>query len=284
MQNHYDTLGVKSYTSTEGINRACNRLAHKYKEDTTGSSETKLKEMEEACQILTNHKKRAEYNSFLNNRETQSELPSKDAKIATEPIPRNVKQKPFDDTIQFLKTRFFSLSEFFAQGILGFAAAKIITYFIRSELPLLTFFTENFLGFVILFSAFIAILKLGQYFLELDHFKAVCYWVGVACFVFFMSDIIPGNIFLNGVSSPSDEKILPYPENFHFMEQTLNRNEILQLQSVLAKDADVYPEGFVTGVYGELTHRALIRYQKKHGLPAKGYYGEQTKALIMHSQ
>ncbi len=41
------------------------------------------------------------------------------------------------------------------------------------------------------------------------------------------------------------------------------RSNVTQLQSCLARDPSVYPEGLITGYFGPLTQRAVIRFQEK---------------------
>jgi peptidoglycan hydrolase-like protein with peptidoglycan-binding domain len=45
---------------------------------------------------------------------------------------------------------------------------------------------------------------------------------------------------------------------------------VRQLQSVLARDTEVYPQGLVTGYYGVLTLRAVERFQRKYGIVRSG--------------
>ena len=73
-----------------------------------------------------------------------------------------------------------------------------------------------------------------------------------------------------------------YVNNASYLQnkQNLTYSEVKALQTALAKDKSIYPEGYITGTYGELTHNALIRFQKKYGLSSEGYYGPQTEAKI----
>ncbi|MBI2096864.1 MAG: peptidoglycan-binding protein [Candidatus Sungbacteria bacterium] len=53
------------------------------------------------------------------------------------------------------------------------------------------------------------------------------------------------------------------------------------LQSFLAKDAALYPEGIVSGYFGRLTQSAVKRFQQREGItPAAGYVGPKTRAKI----
>ncbi len=48
------------------------------------------------------------------------------------------------------------------------------------------------------------------------------------------------------------------------------------LQTILAADPSVYPEGVISGFFGSLTKKALERYQRKHGLAQVGFIGPMT--------
>ena len=61
--------------------------------------------------------------------------------------------------------------------------------------------------------------------------------------------------------------------------------EVSRLQSLLAKDAAVYPEAMVTGYFGPATLAAVKRFQLKQGIvtedsPAYGLVGPATKAAL----
>lgn len=45
---------------------------------------------------------------------------------------------------------------------------------------------------------------------------------------------------------------------------------VSDLQARLSKDPAIYPEGIVSGIYGELTRKAVMRFQKKYQLAATG--------------
>ncbi|MBI4094664.1 MAG: peptidoglycan-binding protein [Candidatus Liptonbacteria bacterium] len=60
----------------------------------------------------------------------------------------------------------------------------------------------------------------------------------------------------------------------------LKGNEIKVLQGFLAIDPTVYPEGFVTGYYGDLTDAALKRFQIKYKLPVTGKLDPETRAKL----
>ena len=50
----------------------------------------------------------------------------------------------------------------------------------------------------------------------------------------------------------------------------LSSGAISDLQARLSKDPAIYPEGIVSGIYGELTSKAVMRFQKKYQLAATG--------------
>src|SRR3989344_1456084 len=56
--------------------------------------------------------------------------------------------------------------------------------------------------------------------------------------------------------------------------------DIVQLQSFLAQDPTLYPEGRITGYYGSLTVAAVKRFQERYGLAQVGRVGPQTLAKL----
>lgn len=63
MKNYYDILGVGKTASKEEIKKAFRTLAHKYHPDKGGEAE-KFKEINEAYSILSDDRKRAQYDQF----------------------------------------------------------------------------------------------------------------------------------------------------------------------------------------------------------------------------
>ncbi|MES2416269.1 MAG: peptidoglycan-binding protein [Patescibacteria group bacterium] len=51
------------------------------------------------------------------------------------------------------------------------------------------------------------------------------------------------------------------------------------LQNLLASDPTLYPEGLVTGYFGPLTKSAIIRFQKRHGIPETGIVDANVRAI-----
>lgn len=57
-------------------------------------------------------------------------------------------------------------------------------------------------------------------------------------------------------------------------------DEVKQLQEVLSKDPEIYPEGKVTGFFGPATEAAVKRFQEKHGIESLGTIGPKTRAKL----
>ncbi len=56
--------------------------------------------------------------------------------------------------------------------------------------------------------------------------------------------------------------------------------EVSALQTYLAQDTTLYPQGLVTGYFGAMTKSAVIRFQAKNGLVADGLVGAATRAAL----
>lgn len=63
-KDYYKTLGVDKNASKEDIKKAFRKLAHLYHPDKKGGDEAKFKEINEAYSVLSDDKKRAQYDSF----------------------------------------------------------------------------------------------------------------------------------------------------------------------------------------------------------------------------
>lgn len=57
-------------------------------------------------------------------------------------------------------------------------------------------------------------------------------------------------------------------------------DQVKILQTLLAADAAIYPEGLITGFFGRLTGEAVKRFQKKHGIEIAGIVGPRTLKKI----
>ncbi|OGJ04429.1 hypothetical protein A3F97_02985 [Candidatus Nomurabacteria bacterium RIFCSPLOWO2_12_FULL_41_10] len=60
------------------------------------------------------------------------------------------------------------------------------------------------------------------------------------------------------------------------MREGMSGDDVKALQALLAADAEIYPEGLISGFYGRLTAMAVMRFQKKHGLDQVGRVGPKT--------
>lgn len=63
-KNYYDILGVSKNASQDEIKKAYRKLAHKHHPDKPNGDEEKFKEVNEAYQVLSNEKKKAQYDRF----------------------------------------------------------------------------------------------------------------------------------------------------------------------------------------------------------------------------
>ena len=56
--------------------------------------------------------------------------------------------------------------------------------------------------------------------------------------------------------------------------------DVSRLQTFLSKDKTIYPEGLVTGYYGDATRTAVAKWQEGHGIDTVGVVGPQTRGEI----
>src|SRR5438105_9186219 len=64
MKNYYDILGVAKTATEDDIKKAFRKLAQKYHPDKKGGDEAKFKEASEAYAVLSDTKRRAEYDAY----------------------------------------------------------------------------------------------------------------------------------------------------------------------------------------------------------------------------
>lgn len=64
MKDYYDILGVRKSATDDEIKSAFRKLAHKYHPDKKGGDEKKFKEVSEAYAVLSDKKRRAEYDTY----------------------------------------------------------------------------------------------------------------------------------------------------------------------------------------------------------------------------
>lgn len=61
----------------------------------------------------------------------------------------------------------------------------------------------------------------------------------------------------------------------------VSSSQVSCLQQFLKnQDASIYPEGLVTGFFGNLTKNAVVRFQTKYQIPVTGFVGPLTRAKI----
>ncbi len=64
------------------------------------------------------------------------------------------------------------------------------------------------------------------------------------------------------------------------LNQGIRGDDVRQLQTFLAQDKGLYPEGTISGFYGPLTVKAVRAFQKKYGIDQVGRVGPQTRAKL----
>jgi|GEM_PF-639340 len=57
-------------------------------------------------------------------------------------------------------------------------------------------------------------------------------------------------------------------------------DQVTLLQTLLAADASLYPEGRITGYFGPATRRAIARFQARNGLDQVGFIGPRTRESL----
>lgn len=60
------------------------------------------------------------------------------------------------------------------------------------------------------------------------------------------------------------------------LQQGSTGDDVKTLQTLLAGDLDIYPEGKITGFFGPLTAKAIKKFQAKHGIEQVGFVGPKT--------
>jgi|GEM_PF-1940982 hypothetical protein len=61
---------------------------------------------------------------------------------------------------------------------------------------------------------------------------------------------------------------------------TVPPGQVTELQTFLSDYYDIDPDDIITGYFGALTHRNVVRFQREQGLPAFGIVGPLTRAAI----
>lgn len=57
-------------------------------------------------------------------------------------------------------------------------------------------------------------------------------------------------------------------------------DDVKALQTLLASDTNIFPEGLITGHFGKATEKAVKRFQKERGLSQVGRVGPKTRELL----
>lgn len=60
------------------------------------------------------------------------------------------------------------------------------------------------------------------------------------------------------------------------LNEGMSGDDVKLLQTILAADPEIYPEGRITGFYGALTSRAVRKFQRKHKFEQVGNVGPRT--------
>lgn len=78
--------------------------------------------------------------------------------------------------------------------------------------------------------------------------------------------------------------VLPGAAHAALLSQQLDfgmtNSDVSSLQTFLATDSSIYPEGLVTGYFGSMTRAAVSRYQRANGIASVGRVGPQTLEYI----
>jgi peptidoglycan hydrolase-like protein with peptidoglycan-binding domain len=64
------------------------------------------------------------------------------------------------------------------------------------------------------------------------------------------------------------------------LEQGMSGADVSSLQTYLAKDATIYPQGLVTGYFGTLTTSAVSNFQARNGIATAGRVGPITLVAL----
>lgn len=71
-----------------------------------------------------------------------------------------------------------------------------------------------------------------------------------------------------------------YAELYRSLDVGARGADVSELQTFLAKDRTLYPEGLVTGYYGLLTQAAVSNFQSRNGIDTVGRVGPITRAAL----
>lgn len=82
------------------------------------------------------------------------------------------------------------------------------------------------------------------------------------------------------VEQPSVAAQTQAPVFVSSLKYGISSDEVKKLQIVLAQDPSIYPEGLVTGYFGNATKKAVAAFQEKYGMEAVGSVGPKTRAKL----
>lgn len=70
------------------------------------------------------------------------------------------------------------------------------------------------------------------------------------------------------------------PEITRYLYRGISGDDVKNLQTYLAQDKTIYPEGLTTGYFGALTESAVKKFQTKYGVDSVGAVGPKTRAKL----
>src|SRR3989338_10436587 len=87
------------------------------------------------------------------------------------------------------------------------------------------------------------------------------------------------NVLLNVAKSEAPELVFEERPSRPLF-RGISGEDVTELQEFLSQFSDIYPEGLITGLFGELTERAVKKFQESNGLEVVGIVGPKTRALF----
>jgi len=91
---------------------------------------------------------------------------------------------------------------------------------------------------------------------------------------------IPGTQTAQAVAQPSAVAQIVSPVFNATLRYGMTSADVTRLQQLLAQDKEIYPEGIVSGWFGQLTKKAVQKFQEKYGIESVGIVGPQTRAKL----
>ena len=85
-------------------------------------------------------------------------------------------------------------------------------------------------------------------------------------------------------TSSVTESMPPYKDCWYgnpiILRQGMKSEEVKYLQTTLSQNSAIYPEGVVTGYFGPLTNKAVIKLQEKYGFPQTGVIDDSVRNMV----